>query len=101
MSHSISDQLVAEWIEKGHAVLDEKYWKHWDECAPIRLGDIYRGMELGCCLDIIKPLNEGCELSEALKIMESQNHSDLSWCLVRSMVKSFCDRGVEFAEFAK
>lgn len=26
MSHSISDQLVAEWIEKGHAVLDEKYW---------------------------------------------------------------------------
>ena len=91
--------LTEKWIEEGHKVLDEKYWSKWDECVPIRLGDLYRGMELKCCLDIVKPLNEGCSLSEAKAIIESQGHSGMSFCLVRAMVMVFCDRGEEFAEY--
>lgn len=92
--------LEQEWIEKGKKILDEKYHELWCECVPIRLDDLYRGMELGCCLEIVEALNNGCELSHALDLMEKQNHSGMSWGLVRSMVYSFCDRGQEFAEKA-
>ena len=88
------------WVEEGHKILDKKYWSTWDECVPIRLNDLYHGMELGCCLEIIEELNNGCELSRALTIMERQNHSGMSWSLVRAMVKAFCDRGPEFSERA-
>ena len=92
-------ELSKEWIEKGHKILDEKYWSEWDECVPIRLGDLYHGMELKCCLDIVNPLNNGCSLEEAKKIIESQGHSGMSYRLVRSMVRVFCDRGNEFSEY--
>lgn len=87
------------WIEKGHKILDEKYWSEWDKIVSIRLSDLYQGMELKACLDIIKPLNEGCELSEAKDIIDSQGHSGMSFGLVRNMVITFCDRGKEFAEY--
>ena len=91
---------IEHWIEEGHKIIDQKYWEKWDRCVPIRLDDLYHGMELGCCLEIVQALNEGCELSHAIKIMEDQNHSGMSWGLVRAMVNTFCDRGAEFAERA-
>lgn len=94
-------QLVEEWKAKGREVLDEKYWSLWDEILPIRLGDLYHGMELPMCLDIVKALNEGCSLEEAKRIIDDQGHSYMSYHLVRNMVKEFCDRGIDFAEFVK
>lgn len=94
------DNNVKHWIEEGHKIIDEKYWKDWDEIVPIRLNDLYHGMELGCCLEIVKVLNDGRDIFDALELMESQNHSGLSWALVRAMVKHFCDRGSVFAEMA-
>ena len=35
------------------------------------------------------------------KIIDDQNHSGMSFGLVRAMVKAFCDRGEEFANFCK
>ena len=94
-------ELTKEWVEKGKAILDEKYLEAWNKCVPIRLGDLYRGMELGATLDIVKELNAGCELQKAKEIIESQGHSGMSFGLVCSMVKSFCDRGQEFVNYAR
>ena len=94
-------ELTKEWIEKGEKILDEKYLELWNKCVPIRLGDLYQGMELEMCLDIVKELNEGCELGLAKAIIENQGHSGMSFGLVCSMVKSFCNRGAEFVEFVK
>ena len=58
-------ELTKEWIEKGKAILAEKYHEAWEKCVPIRLRDLYEGMELGATLDIIKELNAGCELETA------------------------------------
>ena len=91
--------LTEKWIEEGRKILDEKYWSKWDEVVPIRLGDLYRGMELKCCLDIVKALNDGCSLSKAKRIIEGQNHSGMSFSLVRAMVITFCNRGKKFAEY--
>jgi hypothetical protein len=94
-------KLTEEWIEKGKAILDEEYMDDWIKCVPIRLGDLYKGMELGATLEIIKELNEGCELPIAKKIIEDQGHSGMSFGLVRNMVYYFCKRGKEFADYVQ
>ena len=94
-------QLTIEWIDKGVAVLDEKYIEVWTKIVPIRLGDLYEGFELGACLEIVKPLNDGCTFDEAKAIIEKQGHSGMSFSLVCSMVASFCDRGAEFVTYAR
>jgi hypothetical protein len=94
-------ELTKEWIEKGKQILDEKYLEFWDKCVPIRLSDMYHGFELGACLDIVKELNSGCELDIAKAIIEKQGHSGMTFGLVCSMVKSFCDRGVEFVDYVR
>jgi len=94
-------ELTKEWIAKGEEILDEKYVELWRKCVPVRLSDLYKGMELPMCLDIVKELNNGCELQKAKEIIESQGHSGMSWSLVCSMVKSFCDRGEEFVKYVQ
>lgn len=94
-------ELTKEWIEKGKAILAEKYHETWSKCVPIRLSDLYEGMELGATLDIVKELNAGCELEVAKGIIEGQGHSGMSFGLVCLMVESFCDRGSEFANYAR
>lgn len=94
-------ELTKEWIEKGKNILDEKYIELWNKIVPIRLKDLYEGFELGACLDIIKELNNDCELDVAKSIIDKQGHSGMSFGLVCSMIKEFCDRGDEFVKYAR
>ncbi len=94
-------ELTKVWIEKGNQILDEQYRETWAKCVPIRLGDLYEGMELGMCLDIVIELNNGCTLEKAKEIIEGQGHSGMSFGLVCSMIKSFCNRGEEFVNFVR
>lgn len=92
-------ELTKKWVNEGNIILDEKYREKWAKCVPIRLSDLYRGFELKCCLDIVLELNNGCQLDKAKEIIEEQGHSGMSFGLVRSMVKAFCDRGEEFSNY--
>jgi len=91
--------LTIVWMEKGREVLTQDKWEFWDEIVPIRLGDLYQGMELGNCLDIVKILNNNGTLDEAREKIESQNHSGMSFGLVCSMIKEFCSKGEEFVKY--
>ena len=57
-------------------------------------------MELGCCLEIIKILQNGT-LEEAKREIDSQGHSGMSFGLVCAMVKEFSPRGQEFMEYVR
>jgi hypothetical protein len=94
-------ELTKEWIAKGNAILDKKYHELWAKCVPIRLDDLYQGMELKNCLEIVEQLNNGKALEDVKPLIQNQGHSGMSFGLVCSMVKSFCDRGAEFVEFAR
>lgn len=94
-------EKTKQWIERGKAILDEKHHERWARIVPVRLSDMYQGMELGACLDIIKELNAGCNLREAKAIIDAQGHSGMSFGLVRAMVEAFCDRGKEFASYVR
>jgi hypothetical protein len=94
-------ELSKEWMKKGREILAEDKWEYWDKIVPIRLGDLYQGMELGCCLDIVGILNNNGTLDKAKEKIEDQGHSGMSFGLVCSMVKAFCDRGDEFVEYIR
>lgn len=93
-------RLTKEWIEKGKSILDKKYHEKWAECVPIRLGDMYRGMELGCTLELVEKINNGDDFEEIKNTFMNQGHSGMSFGLTCSMIKSFCDKGAEFVEYA-
>lgn len=92
-------ELIELWKKKGREILTEDKWEYWDKIVPIRLNDLYQGMELGCCLDIIKILNDNGTLEEAKEKVESQDHSGMSFSLVCSMVGKFCERGEAFIDY--
>lgn len=94
-------ELSILWIEKGRKILSKDKWELWDEIVPIRLGDLYHGMELGNCLDIVEILNRNGSLDEAKEKIEKQGHSGMSFSLVCAMVKEFSDRGNEFVGYVK
>ena len=89
------DSLTEYWIEKGQKVLLPKYWDDWKECVPIRLKDLYMGMELKCTIDIIESLNEN-NYVQAKERLDAQGHSGMSYSLVKCMVKDFCYKGEDF-----
>jgi len=91
--------LINEWNEKGTKILDSKYHELWIKIVPIRLDDLYEGMELKASLDIIEPLNKGCEFEITKEILENQGHSGMSYNLVCSMIKFLCDRGYDFVSY--
>ena len=62
-------ELVKVWVEEGKKVLSKDKWDLWEEIVPIRFKNLYRGMELRCCLDIVKVLNNGT-LEEAKTLIE-------------------------------
>jgi len=94
-------KLTIEWVEKGKKILDKKHHELWTKIVPVRLGDLYQGMELGNCLEIVEQLNKGAELEEVKPLIENQRHSGMSFSLVCSMVREFADRGNEFVEYAR
>ena len=94
-------KLTIEWVEKGKKILDKKHHKLWTKIVPIRLGDLYQGMELGNCLEIVEQLNKGTELEKVKLLIEGQGHSGMSFGLVCSMVREFADRGNKFVEYAR
>ena len=92
-------ELTKKWIDAGHKVLDKSVWEWWDRIVPIRLGDLYQGMELSCCLDIISALNSGVSFEVANEIFDKQGHSGMSYSLVKSMVYKCGDKGKKFVEW--
>lgn len=92
---AISDE-IDRWIEKGRKILDPTYYDLWNECVPIQVKGIYRGLTLKCALEVIELLNTHCDIQKAVRAFEDQNHSGLSSGIVASIIKDFCDRGLEF-----
>lgn len=95
-------ELTEYWIEEGHKHISPEYWTLWDECVPIRLGDLYKGMELDCTLKLVKILNTSDNIEDtyqkAKEEIESQGHSGMSFGLVKSMIRSFHKNGIIFCD---
>lgn len=95
-------KLTEEWREKARGVVRPEKLDMWDKIVPIRLGDLYRGMELGCTLKLVKMLDiDKCSLEDAKNEFCSQGHSGISAGLMFSMMKEFCTMGEEFVSYVR
>lgn len=92
-------ELSDYWCNMGREILHQDKWDYWDRIVPIRLNDLYHGMELKCCLDIIDILNTSEDFHKAKIEIENQNHSGMSFSLVCQMVKEFCVVGSQFVQY--
>ena len=90
--------LIENYIKKGHEILDEKYWEKWDRIVPIRVSDLYHGMELSNGLEIIEALNKGKSFEECMALF-SDDHSGMSYGLTAAVIAEFADQGREFYNY--
>ena len=91
--------LIKKWVKIGHETLDSKYYEEWDKCVPVRLADLYRGMELGCLIKIVKQLNDSVNFNIIKEELDEQGHSGMSYGLVCVMIKAFHDNGSNFINY--
>lgn len=88
-------------LAKG-VIADDKL-DQWYEIVPVRLRDLYHGMELDATLEIIKELNKATDsnnhFAEAKNIFDKQDHSSLSYGLMCAMLNMFAPNGVEFVKY--
>lgn len=95
--------LVPEYCEKARGVILEDQYEFWDKIVPIRLGDLYRGMELDATLDLCKIMRDESvgydeRIRKAYDTFMGQGHSGMSASLVASMLKAFCPDGKDLAD---
>jgi len=90
--------LTKEYKEKAKGIISDDKLEKWGEVVHARLNGMYRGMELGCCLEIITVLNEN-DFETAKQTIEKQNHSGASEILIHTLLKEFADNGKEFLKY--
>lgn len=86
-------EKVNELISRGHKLIAQKYWAKYDEIVPIRVDDLYGGLEVECFLDIIETYEKNKDLNECYYLFEKQAHSGWSAGLVAKMIYAFHDDG--------
>lgn len=89
-----------EYKKAARGVIIEEQYGYWDKIVPIRLRDLYHGMELDATLEICRIMrDESVSLEEriekAKEAFDNQRHSGMSAGLVLSMIKKFCPDGTE------
>lgn len=97
-------QLTEEYRKKARGIIPEEHLEFWDKIVPIRLGDLYHGMELDCWLDLISVLNdevldESDKLIQCEEIFNSQGHSGMSASLVMSGLIEFHPLGKKLVDY--
>lgn len=95
--------LVPGYCEKARGVILEDQYDYWDKIVPIRLGDLYHGIELDNTLELCKVMRDESlsydkRLRKAYNAFMDQGHSGMSASLVASMLKTFCPNGEDLAD---
>lgn len=97
--------LIEEYRNKARGIISEELLQKWDKIVPIRLNDLYHGMELDCWLDIIKVLNKDIDEEERFveckRLFEEQGHSGFSASLVMGGLVVFHKDGKKLVEYLK
>lgn len=97
--------LTDKYRDKARGIIAEDHFDEWDRIVPIRLEDLYHGMELDCWLELISELNNaeadnkiGC-FETCRDLFYKQGHSGMSASLVFSGLKHFHPLGEELVKY--
>lgn len=87
-------QLTEDYRKRAIGIIPEEYLELWNEIVPIRLNDLYHGMELDCWLELVAVLNDTSKKQlERFEICRDlffkQGHSGMSGGLVLTGLRRF------------
>lgn len=88
-----------QWLDWGKENLKPEVQELWEEIVPIRLDDLYEGMELVALKEIVEAYNDGKPREEIKEILLNQGHSGMSYGLMCALIYNFIDK--ELGEFLK
>lgn len=91
-------ELTEKYVEEAKGIIREDKEDFWEKVVPVRLGDLYHGMELGATLDILREWNTSRSTGACRTIIENQGHSGMSHSLVCRMVATFAKGSEEEVE---
>ena len=97
-------ELTTYYKDKARGIIPEDKLEFWDNIVPIRLNDLYQGIELQCLLDIITILNDENKTKEdrfnkCYELFYKQGHSGTSGIIVLSGLKQLHPLGYEFVDY--
>lgn len=88
-----------QWVDWGKENLKPEVQELWGEVVPIRLDDLYEGMELVALKEIAEAYNDGKPREEIKEILINQGHSGMSYGLMCALIYDFIDK--ELGEYLK
>ena len=99
-------KLTEDYNKRARGIIPEEYLELWNEIVPIRLNDLYHGMELDCWLELVAVLNDTSKKElERFEICRSlftrQGHSGMSAGLVFNGLKCFHPLGEALVSYIK
>jgi hypothetical protein len=94
----IKAERISSFIKSGLRNLPPKHHEKWIDIVPIRVMDMYHGLDLENFLELYENLQ--IETFETVKeCFIEQGHSGGSGFLVLSMLKEFSPKGADFVKF--
>lgn len=96
-------ELAEQYRKSARGLVLDNELEFWDKIVPIRLGDLYRGMELQQTLDICAIMRDESltydeRIRKAYKCFMDAGHSGMSAALTASMIRKFCPNGYDVAD---
>lgn len=96
-------QLTEKYRNEARGLVLDSELEYWDKIVPIRLGDLYHGMELQQVLDCCKIMRDqslvlSARLEKAYDVFMAAGHSGMSASLTMAMLRRFCPHGIWLAD---
>lgn len=94
---------IDEYRKKAIGIIPDNKIEYWNKIVPIRLNDLYHGMELDCWLELVAELNKDIpkedKFQRCKEMFDKQGHSGMSASLVFSGLEQFHELGKELVKY--
>ena len=96
-------EMTEQYVKEAEGVILPDKLDYWKKIVPVRLSDIYHGIELDQTLNISRIMgDESIDIEERLKksyeIFNEYGHSGCSAGLTMAMLEEFCPNGNEITK---
>ena len=92
---------IHSYIIRGHKVFKEDKLDTWDKVVPVRVDDLYNGLEVENALQIVEEYERSHDINECRRIFNEANHSGWSAGLVKVIIYQFYDKWLDIFEGLK
>lgn len=89
---------IHSYIVRGHKVFKEDKLDAWDKVVPVRVDDLYNGLEVENALQIVEEYERSHDVTECRRIFNEANHSGWSAGLVKAIIYQFYEKWLDIFE---